>query len=118
VKVRLGKAAAAESKKLKGEMKDWEDFYKRFKPRLDELLGYEEKIRDLESELDKKEKIVKVDLEEKKHEILFLTGAFLIASLLFLRVVSKFENQWAFFGAGLLVGIGLAYLSRFWLNIV
>ncbi len=118
MKAKLGKEAAAETKRMNGEMEGWGEFYERFKPRLDELMGYEAKIRDLEMELEGREKIVKVDLEEKKHEFIFLTVAFLVAALLFLRVVTKFDNQWALFGAGLLVGVGFAYLTRFWLNIL
>lgn len=114
----LNKFAEDEAEKLKSEMEEWERFYVRFKPRLDELAGYEARIRDLETQLEEKDKMVKLNIEREKYKFALLTASYLIATLLFLRMITKFTNPWVFFGGGLLVGIGFAYLSRFWLNII
>ncbi len=114
----LDKTAEGEAERLRDEMEEWERFYVRFKPRLDELLSYEERIRELEAELAERDKVVKLNLAKNKYQFAVLTVSFIIVSALFLRVIIRFGNPWVFFWAGVLIGVGFAYLTRFWINIV
>ncbi|MEE8167302.1 MAG: hypothetical protein V3T58_00315 [Candidatus Hydrothermarchaeales archaeon] len=106
-----------ESNRLKNEQAEWGDFYTKFKPRLNEFSNYEERIHELEEELENREKIVKINFEKEKDKFLSITGVYLLASLVFVWMIYRIHNPWLLFGAGVLVGIGFAFLLRFWLNV-
>jgi uncharacterized membrane protein YjjP (DUF1212 family) len=119
LKVReLERKAKEESERLEGEMVEWSEFYERFKSRLDELSSYEARIRELENELEERKRLVKIDLERKKYEFAILTALYAVVTILLMRMMTKFDNPWYSFGTGVLAGVGFAYLTRYWINIL
>ncbi len=109
--------ADSEAERLKDDQAEWEEVYEKFKPRLDELAGYEARVHELEDELENREKLVKVSFEREKNRFMVLTAVFVLATVVFVRMASQTQNPWSLFGAGVLVGIGFAFLARFWLNV-
>ena len=94
----------------------WEECYERFKDRLAEVERYENKIRDLEAEIEKRKMIFGIFRKEKAFIIqglLVLT----LSSAVFLRIISRYDDPQLHLIAGLLIGVGLATLLNIWIEV-
>ncbi len=100
---------------LEEDMKDWEQFYDKYKFQLDKITDYERRIDGLEKKLAKSQTGGFSTKTEREQTQIFLTTAiFVIAALIFMRIISKSGNQWLFFFGGLLVGVGTAGILKMW----
>jgi hypothetical protein len=104
-------------KKITRDVLRWEECYERFKDKFDELEGYEQRIRELERELEKRSMVFGV-FKKEKNWFQGATLVYLIASYIFVsRVVAKIGNPWLFFFSGLLIGACGTALFKIWLEI-
>ncbi len=101
---------------LESDMKDWEQFYDKYKFQLDKITDYERRINDLEKKLAKSKtgRGFSKKTEREQTQIFSTTAIFVIAALIFIRIISKSGNQWLFFLGGLLVGVGTAGILKMW----
>ncbi len=106
-----------EFKSLIDEQKEWEEFYSKFKARLDEFSALESRAQQLEEELKNRESLVKRSFQREKYKFVVITLFYAAASYFFVRTTYNLQNIWLFFASGVLVGIGFAFLAAFWLNI-
>jgi len=101
---------------LDSDMRDWEQFYDKYKFQLDKVTDYERRIYVLEKKLAKSKTGTGFSKKTEKEQIqIFSTTAiFVVAALMFMRIISKSNNQWLFFFGGLLVGVGTAGILKIW----
>lgn len=108
----IDKRYEEEKERLKNELEAWERCYERFKSKFDKIAEYERRVERLEAELEDRDRILKLRFKEEKNKLLVLMVFFAIVSVIFVRITSQSENVWAFFIAGLLVGIGWAIIFK------
>ncbi len=101
-------------KALREDMDDWESFYNKYKHQLDKVTNYEERIQDLEKEITTQRGGFSSRTDNEKMQIFTSTAIFIVAALMFMRIISKSSNQWLFFFGGLLVGVGAAGILKMW----
>ncbi len=101
---------------LESDMEDWEQFYDKYKFQLDKITDYERRIDDLEKKLAKSKtgRGFSKKTEREQTQIFSTTAIFVIAALIFMRIISKSNNQWLFFFGGLLIGVGTAGILKMW----
>jgi hypothetical protein len=92
----------------------WESFYNKFKGDFGKIGGYEKRIEELELELINRDKFLKGKLEREKGNLLLYTAAFIVASLLFIQLISNVLDVWLYFFSGLLIGLGAFSLIYLW----
>lgn len=108
-----GKEEAIET--LESDMKDWEQFYDKYKFQLDKVTDYERRINDLEKKLaNSRTGGFSKKTEREQTQIFSTTAIFVIAAMIFMRIISKSSNQWLFFFGGLLIGVGTAGILKMW----
>lgn len=102
----IKKRQEAEVGRFEDDLKAWEWCYERFKSKIDKIVEYERKVEKLEAELEDRDRLIKSRFREEKNKLLTLMGFFAVASLIFVKITSQSENVWAYFIAGLLIGVG------------
>lgn len=100
-----------EKDRFDSDIEAWEWCYQRFKSKIDKIAEYERRVERLEAELRDRDKMVNLRFKEEKTNLGILMVIFIIASLIFVRVTAQSQNVWAYFIAGLLIGV-------FWVVIV
>ncbi len=98
------------------EMEDWKNFHQKYKHQLEKITEYEQKIERLEKRLEGPSKGYREKTENEKKQVTTVTALYLIAALIFIRIISKSNDPWFFFTGGLLIGLGTAGLLKMWLD--
>jgi hypothetical protein len=107
----IEEAHELERRKLDEDLRMWEECYKRFKDRFDLFGEYEKRIRELETELEKREKRWMI-VERERNTLLVLAMVLTTATVFLLKTIQQIKNPWIFFIVGLLIGLGWAMLLQ------
>ncbi len=106
------KSYKEEKDRFESDVDAWEWCYDRFKTKIDKIAEYERKVERLEAELRDRDKLVDLRFKEEKNNIAILMAIFVIASIIFVKVTAQSQNVWAYFIAGLLIGVGWTVIIK------
>ena len=106
------KSYKEEKDRFESDIDAWEWCYDRFKTKIDKIAEYERKVERLEAELRDRDRLVDIRFKEEKNNIAILMAIFVIASIIFVKITAQSQNVWAYFIAGLLIGVGWAVILK------
>ena len=93
-------------KELEREFASWEEFYERYKEDLKKIREYEERIRYLEQEIERRDAAMKKKVQKELASIVLLSAAFLVAVAFFINILAQSSNPWLYFIGGALISAG------------
>lgn len=96
------------------ELDAWDTFYKKYKQDYEKISLYEKRIKDLEDELNDRDKLLQGRWEKERGVLLSLTIAYLLAAAFVVLVISNTINVWLYFTGGVLIGLGGFALLYLW----
>lgn len=99
---------------VESELDAWESFYKKFREDYSRIAEYEKKIDKLQEEIQRRDSLLKRKLEREKGPLFAFTGAFVVVSAVFIKLISGSLNVWLYFFGGLLIGLGAFSLLYLW----
>jgi hypothetical protein len=106
------KSYKEERDRFESDIEAWEWCYERFKSKIDKIAEYERKVERLEAELRDRDRLVDLRFKEEKNNLIILMVIFVIASIIFVKVTAQSQNVWAYFIAGLLIGVGWTVIIK------
>lgn len=99
-----------EKDRFDSDIEAWGWCYERFKSKIDKIAEYERRVERLEAELRDRDRIVNLRFKEEKSNLTILMVIFVIASVIFVKITAQSQSVWAYFIAGLLIGVGWAFI--------
>lgn len=99
-----------EKDRYDSDIEAWEWCYERFKSKIDKIAEYERRVERLEAELRDRDRMVNLRFKKEKSNLTILMVIFVIASVIFVKITAQSQSVWAYFIAGLLIGVGWAFI--------
>jgi hypothetical protein len=99
-----------EKDRFDSDIEAWEWCYERFKSKIDKIAEYERRVERLEAELRDRDRMVNLRFKKEKSNLTILMVIFVIASVIFVKITAQSQSVWAYFIAGLLIGVGWAFI--------
>jgi len=105
-----------EKERLERELGEWKEYYQRHRSQMGAIVGYKERIQELEAELEKKKAILGEDFERNRSFLTLSTLFLILATALLIRILSWSGNVWLFLTAGFILGFSWGVLIKIWLS--